>query len=185
MKVRCPACGATYDVDQSRLPAEGRTARCTRCRTRFLIKFQGKRPNIDLDWKTSKYDKIYSLVDRYYRSRSEDFRFALAALCVAHRDLPGGKYVRAEVRRLKQKANELEKAVLEAEAESSRADVEIMEAEARRCTDMIQAFRDIAAIGAHLVGQGRPATYSEIFTVLKDVELAWLNSHGQTGGRKK
>jgi predicted Zn finger-like uncharacterized protein len=38
MKVQCPQCGASYQIEDSRIPEKGALATCKKCKNRFQVK---------------------------------------------------------------------------------------------------------------------------------------------------
>src|SRR5690554_573066 len=41
MKITCPACSASYNIDSSRVPANGMTMRCPKCSHSFRVESDG------------------------------------------------------------------------------------------------------------------------------------------------
>jgi predicted Zn finger-like uncharacterized protein len=42
MKVQCPNCKATYNIDDSKIPEKGTHATCSKCKTRIEVKKKPK-----------------------------------------------------------------------------------------------------------------------------------------------
>jgi predicted Zn finger-like uncharacterized protein len=189
MKAQCPHCQAVYNISEAKIPPQGTYGRCTRCKKRFFISRQSTvKPgtavdpapkeylSLDVDgWKDTKYNRMYRLIDRYYRSRDENSRYYISSFCLTYTTMASGDFIRKEVIRLKKELNRNRTAMARARSDKDRRTMERFELENRRHRAMISIFKDILNFGAYFAGQGEAVSYNEILTVLKDVELAHLN----------
>jgi predicted Zn finger-like uncharacterized protein len=187
MRIQCPKCRAVYKVDNSKVPATGRFARCTVCRERFPINADNSDP---LDgprssdhvphrktepapgWRESKYTLLFGEIRKYYARQDATAKYHISSFCFAHREIPSLDYIKNEVAILKKLLSDNQKQQKDAAADPSLFLRPALESENLRCRAMIQIFRDMVTIKKRMAHRNIMVTYNQIFVVLKDVELA-------------
>ena len=207
MKVQCPGCSAVYNIDDSKIPDQGKHGRCTKCGRRFLISKKAapkakkpSRPSANrkpaanrtaaavrpkprpkekpkarpTDWQESKYNRLYKHIHKYYVSKDQDFRFYISSFCFAYKSIESEDYIRQEVAKLRALTEENRATALQAQAEGNQQNLQALQIENNRYRCSLAIFREILAIRRHFAEQGMTAGLNEIYTVLRDVDLAYV-----------
>lgn len=198
MKIKCENCQAVYTIDPARIPAGGKHGKCTQCGDRIFIpkppvprksgsvlkqpriinsspRAAGSpktRPSKVGDWKETKYSKLYRRLLEYHQSQDEDFQYYINSFCFLTREIPSAQALKTEVSRLKALIETNLSEIKTSHDKGHLERAEGLESENRRYRGMIRICKDLVALNQEFKKKGLEASFNELLTVLKDVDLA-------------
>lgn len=182
MKAKCPHCAAVYSIKDSLVPPAGRRAKCRRCGDRFLIappkpesapkkSPKPKKPAPEkADWKETRYQKLFRRLNAFYQEQDAEFHYRFTGFSFQHRAVEDAEYIKKQVQMLREALQVAQKAAQEARRSADEDDLERQGLEIARLKASLRIFKELVGLKKSLAAQGLPATYNEIYNVLRDVD---------------
>lgn len=126
-----------------------------------------KRQDVSSDWKESKYDKLHRVLGSYYGSLSPEVRRAVAYVCFSSPYPLTSDYLKNEIETLAKNLRSMQ-SVISLPIRTEKTD--LAKKDAAWTKSLLKVYRDIIKIRLFFVKRNVDVTYTEILTVLRDVE---------------